>query len=281
MTQNIIHAYLSIALVALLLSAYGLDVRDNSTGGDLSADSNDEMALHLLQLQAEIQGSLNDQDSLVADAAEKLSATGLEGERAQAILQNLNNSDFSEAVTISQQGTILAVEPSRYQASEGANISNQNVWIWFLKSKNPVLSQMYHLVEGYDAISLIDPVISSTGKFAGALSASMRPGEFLGAIIRPSVNGTPYNAWVMQKDGLILYDVDPSQVGLMLFSDPLYQPYPSLLDIGRKMVAERSGMGSYYFLNKEHNQNVTKDVYWTTVGLHGNEWRLAIIKVVK
>ena len=40
-------------------------------------------------------------------------------------------------------------------------------------------------------------------------------------------------------------------------------------------------MGSYYFLNREHNQNVTKDVYWTTLGLHGNEWRLAVIYVAR
>ncbi len=281
MTRYVIHPFVSIALLALLLSVNSLATHDDSTDGGLSADSDNEMAFNLLQLQAEVQGSLNDQDSLVANAAEQLSSTGLEGEKAQAILHNLNNSGFAEAVTISQQGTILAVEPSRYSSSEGANVSSQDVWIWFSKSKTPVLSQMYHLVEGYDAISLIHPVLSLTGKFEGALSASMEPGEFLGAIITSNVKGTPYNAWVMQEDGLILYDVDPSQVGLMLFSDPLYQPYPSLLDIGRKMVAERSGMGSYYFLNKEHNQNVTKDVYWTTVGLHGNEWRLAIIRVAE
>jgi polar amino acid transport system substrate-binding protein len=271
--------FISIVLLVLLPSV-GLAANDNATGGNFSTDSNDDLAFFLLQLQADIQGSLSDQDVLVADASEQLSAAGLEGGKAREILQSLNDSGFSEAVTISQQGKILAAEPSQYNASEGADVGSQKGWTSFLKIKNPVLSQMYQLVEGYDAISFIYPVISPAGEFAGAVSASMKPGELLGAIIAPMLNGTPFNAWVMQKDGLILYDADPSQEGLMLFQDPLYQPYPSLLDIGRKMVAERSGMGSYYFLNKEHNQNVTKEVYWTTVGLHGNEWRLAIIRVV-
>ncbi|MCX6668736.1 MAG: hypothetical protein NTV25_02885, partial [Methanothrix sp.] len=264
----------------VLLPSVGLAANDNATGGNFSTDSNDDLAFFLLQLQADIQGSLSDQDVLVADAAEQLSAAGLEGENAREILQSLNDSGFLKAVTISQQGRILTAEPSQYNASERSDIGSQKGWASFLKSKNPVLSQMCQLVEGYDAISFIYPVISPAGEFAGAVSASMKPGELLGAIIAPMLNGTPFNAWVMQKDDLILYDADPSQEGLMLFQDPLYQPYPSLLDIGRKMVAERSGMGSYYFLNKEHNQNVTKEVYWTTVGLHGNEWRLAIIRVV-
>jgi hypothetical protein len=281
MTRNVIHPFVSIALVALLLSANGLAARDKTTIVDLSAGSHNEMAQYLLQLQAEIQGSLNDRDSLVSDAADQLSTTGLEGEKAQGVLQNLNSSGFAEAVTISQRGTILIAEPSQYRASEGADISSQTLWTSFFKTKEPMQTPVFRLVEGYDAVALIYPVLSPAGEFVGALSASMRPSEFLGAIIKPRLNDTPYNAWVMQKDGLILYDVDPSQLGLMLFSDPLYQPYPSLLDIGRKMVAKRSGMGSYYFLNREHNQNVTEDVYWTTVGLHGNEWRLAIIRVVE
>jgi hypothetical protein len=47
------------------------------------------------------------------------------------------------------------------------------------------------------------------------------------------------------------------------------------------MVAERSGKGSYVFLTNQHDRNVTKEVYWTTVGLHGIEWRLAAIRIAE
>jgi len=203
----------------------------------------------------------------------------LEGEKARKILQDLNNSGFAEAVTISPRGKILTVAPSQYSASEGVDISSQTGWASFLKGKNPLFTPRFRMVEGFDAVTLYYPVISSEDNFAGAVSASIKPEEFLEAIIAPKLNGTPFNAWAMQKDGLILYDSDSEEEGLMLFSDPLYQPYPSLLDIGIKMVEERSGTGSYYFLNRGHNQNVTKEVYWTTVGLYGNEWRLAITHI--
>ena len=280
MYMKLIHIIATI-LTALLLSGNCLAASNNVSDKSSVGITDNEIASYLLQLQAAIQGSLSDQDALVADAAERLSVAGLEGEKAREILQNLNDSGFSEAVTISQEGRILAAKPSQYSAAEGADIGSQKGWTPFLESKNPVLTQVFRLVEGYDAVTLVYPVLSPAGNFTGAVSASIKPAEFLRDIIEPRLNATPYSAWVMQKDGLVIYDSDTTDIGSMLFQDPLYQQYPSLLEIGKKMVAERSGAGSYYFLNKEHDQNVTKDLYWTTVGLHGNEWRVAVIRVVK
>jgi len=106
----------------------------------------------------------------------------------------------------------------------------------------------------------------------------MEPEEVIGSIAVPLLSGTNYSVTVIQKDGLNLYDTDSSQIGKNLFEDPIYKPYPQLLALGRDVVAERSGMGSYVFLNKEHDGNVTKEICWTTVGLRGNEWRLVAIR---
>ena len=45
---------------------------------------------------------------------------------------------------------------------------------------------------------------------------SIKLADFLGSIISPKLKGTNYSAWLIQKDGLVLYDPDPSQVGKML-----------------------------------------------------------------
>ncbi len=80
MMRRCMPIFVSVILLALLPSL-GLAADGNAAGGNLSADSNQDIAFFLLQLQAEIQGSLNDRDALVADAAESLSAAGLEGEK--------------------------------------------------------------------------------------------------------------------------------------------------------------------------------------------------------
>lgn len=106
-----------------------------------------------------------------------------------------------------------------------------------------------------------------------------RPETLLAAIISPVVQGMPVDVWLMQKDGRILYDPDATEVGRMLFNDPIYEPYPQLLALGTLIANETSGTGRYEHLGRGLQKPVMKDAYWTTVGLHGTEWRLAVIHV--
>ena len=96
-----------------------------------------------------------------------------------------------------------------------------------MDTKNPVFSQVFRLVEGYDASVISYPVFSSSGEFIGGVGAIIKPAELLGSITAPQLKGTNYSVTVMQKNGLGLYDPDPSQVGKMLFDDPMFKPYHS------------------------------------------------------
>jgi polar amino acid transport system substrate-binding protein len=240
-----------------------------------------DMAFFLVQLQANIQGQLNDLDLAVSNSSHQLSAVGIGGEKTRSILRNLisSNPHFAEATTGSPEGKIVIAEPDVYKNSEGTDISKNDVTSQLMDTKSPVFSQVFHLVEGYNASVISYPVFSPSGEFIGGVGAIIKPAELLGSIIAPQLKGTNYSVTVMQKDGLALYDPDPSQIGKMLFDDPMFKPYPQLLTLGKNMVAERSGMGSYVFLTKQHDRNVTKEVYWTTVGLHGTEWRLAATRI--
>jgi polar amino acid transport system substrate-binding protein len=145
-------------------------------------------------------------------------------------------------------------------------------------------------VEGYNGTALAYLVFSPQGEFLGGISTIIKPEELLNPIvafrlrfdIQNRSNITDYSFWVMHLDGLIAYDRDASQIGKYLFEDPLYKPFSSLLALGHRMVAERSGHGSYSFQVTEGNVRiVTKEVYWTTAGLHGREWRLAVTRIVQ
>lgn len=70
----------------------------------------------------------------------------------------------------------------------------------------------------------------------------------------------------------ILYDPDTEEIGRMLFDDPIYKPYPHLLDLGRRIAEERTGSGSYEFPAMGGlEEPVRKEANWSTVGLHGTE----------
>lgn len=282
----------------------------NAADANLSvAESRTDMLFMLLQIQSDAQGSLNDLDSDVAGAAENLSATGLEGSAASRVLSRLleTNSNLAEAVAFSKDGKIVAAECSGcLEESKGANKSGQELLsinsaenlskpsveliAGVLKTKAPQFSKEYRMEEGYNGTVLVYPVFSPQGEFIGGIAAIVVPDKLMDSLVAPQLhfntstrgNITDYSFWAMDLDGLIAYDRDASQIGKYLFEDPLYKPYPSLIELGHEIAAERSGHGYYSFQVTEGNKKVvTKESYWTTVGLHGQELRLVVTKIVQ
>jgi polar amino acid transport system substrate-binding protein len=292
-SENSVFNFVCVAFVAALLfcaiAASGQDVPKSNVS---AAESEADMLFMLLQIQADVQGNLNDLDLDVANAAQNLSTTGLEGTAALRVLRKLleTDSNLAEAVTFSKEGKIIIAECRGCEGGEGADISGQEHIAHVLKTKTPTFSKQFLLVEGYNGTALAYPVFSPQGEFLGGISTIIEPDKLLNAVVAPQLhfdidnrsNITDYSFWLMHLDGLIAYDRDASQIGKYLFEDPLYKPYPSLLALGKKMITARSGHGYYSFQVTEGNKRiVTKESYWTTAELHGREWRLVVTKMIQ
>lgn len=229
-----------------------------------------------------IASTLREADAALARAATELAHTGLRGEPARQVLADLCNR-FAFAVdcaAVDARGIMVTVEPAAYRSVEGADISEQKQIIHLHATRRPVLSEAFRAVEGFDAIDLEHPVLTPDGQLLGSVSLLARTGTLLGHIIEPQVQGMPVDVWVMQPDGYLLYDPDEEEIGRNVFTDPLYQPFTQLLALVRRIAAEQSGSGRYEFLGRSLRQPVTKEAYWTTVGLHGRKWRVVLTHVV-
>jgi polar amino acid transport system substrate-binding protein len=290
--KGVFNSILVAIVAALLFCAVVAFGQAAPNGNAFTADSATDMPFMLLQIQADVQGSLNDLDLDVAYVSQNLSATGLEGTAAREVLQKLleTNTNLVEAVTFSKEGKIIIAECKGCEGGEGADISRQEHIAQVLKTKTPAFSKQFLLVEGYNGTSLVYPVFSPQGEFLGGISAIIEPDKLLNSVVAPQLhfdihnrsNITDYSFWLMHLDGLIAYDRDASQIGKYLFEDQLYKSYPSLLALGEEMIAARSGHGYYSFQVTGGNKRVvTKESYWTTVGLDGREWRLVVTKIVQ
>lgn len=286
-------ALLFLAIVAL--GQEGQDEPDGNNGNFSAAESSADMPFMLLQVQADLQGSLNDLDLDVENASQALSVTGLEGTAARGVLRKLLESDsnLAQAATFSKEGKIIVAEGERSEGAEGADISRQEHIAHVLRTKTPTLSKQFLLVEGYNATALVYPVFSPQGEFIGGISAIIEPDKLMSILIASQLQSDIYSQssiaitntsfWLMDLNGLLLYDEDPSQIGKNLFEDPLYKPYPSLLElVGQRIVIERAGHGYYNFFEPtEGNETIVyKECYWTTAGLHSREWRLVITRII-
>jgi basic membrane protein A and related proteins len=130
-----------------------------------------------------------------------------------------------------------------------------------------------------DFLSELKDEITATLDRQGADSkhdAKMLSVTELNGIIAPIAAHLPVDIFLMQPDGLMIYDVDPDQIGRNVFHDPLYQPFPELLALAKKVAVNKKGTGVYRFYQEGSDAPVIKKAYWKTIGRHGAEWRIVI-----
>ncbi|MFA6169639.1 MAG: cache domain-containing protein [Candidatus Margulisiibacteriota bacterium] len=232
-------------------------------------------------LGQQIAGELTQMDGDLAKTAELLGSTGLSGEAAAALLQQLYNNHKSvvDVVTTNPDGYILLVEPATYKSSELSYIGNQPHFVRLKKSGLPVMSSMFKTVEGFYAVSLAYPVRGTSNQALGYVSIVFKPDALMRNVVKNyQFDFFAVDTMALQLDGRIIYDKDPLQVGLMTFESSLYRSVPSLLALAQKVTMEATGSGSYDFPEHAGGAPVKKTAEWTTIALHGMEWRLVIAK---
>jgi hypothetical protein len=180
---------------------------------------------------------------------------------------------------IDADGVKITIEPAEYKQYEGTNRTDQPHVIALLKNKKPVMSNVYHSAEGIHAVTVGYPIFSDKGELLGAVRMLIRHEDFL----KPLVEDKPCKIWVMQKNGLIVYDVDPEEIGKNIFSDPMFSPFEDLISFSKTVVASRSGAGSYSFYADAPKNKIPvgKTAVWDTAGLYGTEWRIIAIEAGK
>jgi basic membrane protein A and related proteins len=232
----------------------------------------------LSQLSGEISTALNNLGKDLEQGAQRLSGKGLTGDDARDVLKRLYNDNpyLIDCETVSDKGIMLAVEPAEHRTSEGADISAQAHMVRLGKTHKPVLSGSFRSVEGPDAVVIHSPVFTSGRLFAGSVSTLFAPEYLLSGIVGPIASNLPVDIMLMQTDGLIIYDIDTKQIGLNVFNDQLFQPYPELIAVARKMAASDEGTGIYRFTRPGGQEAVTKVAYWQTVSLYDTKWRVMI-----
>lgn len=234
----------------------------------------------LTTAQQQVTAAFERLDTGLKKAAGELGKTGLTGKGARQVLTEACK-EFSYAVdcaTVDTKGRLTTIEPAQYRSFEGTDISAQEQVKQVLKLYKPVMSQVFRSVEGYDAVDAQYPVFNYEGRFIGSVSVMFKPERFLGEIIQPLLKGVPLDISVMDLEGRTLYDSDPAQVGLNIFTSPLFQSYTEFVQLARKIAATPQGTGTYRF-KKENltGPDADKKAYWTSVSLHGVSWRLVAI----
>jgi hypothetical protein len=218
-------------------------------------------------------------DNATSNAAMALGKTGISGPDANAVLGEAvaSNPTVLTAITIDTEGTVLSTEPESAKVLIGQDIGDQAVVQQALETRQPLMSELFPLVQGGDAVVIEYPVFGSDGRFTGVVSTAFSPYDLVAPIADNATAGTPYSFMVAQPDGRVLYDPDPHEVGKETFNETLYAEFPGVLEFARQYAENSSGYATYSFYDTGFGKVVNKEAFWTTVGLHGTEWRVIVI----
>jgi hypothetical protein len=184
--------------------------------------------------------------------------------------------ELVEAAFVDTKGFLRYIEPNEYKNFEGTDISNQEHVIALRKLHAPVFSSGFMSVEGFLAADLAYPVYDKKGVFIGSISLLINPALLIKPILKEIPFAEGYEPWMMQTDGMVVYDPDTEEVGKMLYTDPMYKDYTSLLELGKVISSNRKGSGEYVYQAMGHQEKVVKTCTWDTVSLYGKEWRVVL-----
>jgi hypothetical protein len=290
-----INKELGASMLALgLLLSIGIVLGEDSESLDKEAISPEQGALdgiafgpqtvsgedlwRLVSASDAVSANLTKIEAALMDASIALSETGIEGPGAKEVLSKLMMADPSviDCITIDPTGRVREVEPSSFEKVKGENLNLQE---HINDTINTRLYSGFHLIKAVEGVYAIDsemPVFDRNGAFIGTVSFLFNNSQFLENVLSPFQPGGNSKIWVSKADdATILYDTDTSQI-LLNESAPMYQNYPELLLLLNRMSMERTGYGTYEFLDQTHGETIKKGCYWTTIPNQGMQMRIAM-----
>lgn len=214
-----------------------------------------------------------------AGSARALGEAGLTGAAGkEAVRQMMLNHPWVEsALVIRKDGVVTMAVPENYAGLLNASLAFSPQTAQALRAQAPLVSDAFHLEQGYCGVIQSYPVFGPD--YLGYVNIAYRPDALIERAIAPLTDGTPYDVWVTQTDGLVIYDTTPEEIGRNLFADQDYRS-PELQEAFARIVAEPSGSVDYSFWDRNWERNVTKKAIWDTAGIDGAAWRVVVTQNV-
>lgn len=239
-----------------------------------------ELPQTLVAAKSTLQDKLNRLDKDLEDTARELSGTGLDSWSAGRAMGRLRNaqSQIVNCATIDPQGVMLRIVPREYSGSEGVNITSQPQVAYMLREHKPVISDLFQTVEGFWGIDLQRPIFDRKGKFMGSLSVMFSPMAITHEVVEMLPTGGGSNIWLIQTDGLVLYYQPLEGIGQNILQTKLFKSFAKVRALAQRIVKDPLGMGGppHFLPEKKGGPPLDRMSHWTSVGLHGKQWRLGL-----
>ncbi|WP_224961625.1 hybrid sensor histidine kinase/response regulator [Geomonas subterranea] len=202
----------------------------------------DEQMIHAKQAAQGIQDYFSTWTGILSSMArlKEIAAADDSGRQQMEFFYDAHREQIRSFTRVDENGIVLVSIPQREMA--GKNIASQKHIQELLRTRKPVVSDVFRAVQGYDAIALHVPVYEGS-RFRGSIAIVINFQNLAGRYLDVIKIGKTGHAWVISRDGTELYSPVPGHSGQSIFANG--RAYPTLLAMAAQMLRGLSGTATY------------------------------------
>jgi serine/threonine-protein kinase len=111
------------------------------------------------------------------------------------------------------------------------------------------------------------------------LSVRLKAANFFGDLLSNDLNIGKRDIWVVQDDGLILFDNNPNEIGQNLFREERFQQIAELRQLAKQIILQDAGVGYYKNQSPEQTGGSQRIASWRTLRPTENrEWTIVVLE---
>lgn len=162
------------------------------------------------------------------------------GRQAMALLFEAHGHHVRSVTRIDERGVILAAYPAA--TAEGLDISAQEHVAQILRTRKPVISDVFRAVQGFDAVALHVPVFEG-GRFRGSVAVVVNFASLAQEFFDIIEIGRTSHVLVISRDGTLLYTPAGGLIGKPAYA--AFRDDPALTALLGDMANGKSGTATY------------------------------------
>ncbi len=234
----------------------------------------------LNDIKTRIVGQFNQYNNAMRMASVRLSQEKMQGPGTMGALQRLQETTayvrMSGSLDLNAKRIELFPEAYYQKAGLKQDIPDEKRISELTKSCSSYLGRMFTNTLNINVVNYAIPVYETDHIAEGAIYVQIAVTKMLDNIVKSQIQGLNLNIWVMQKDGLIIYDTNHEEIGLNIFKDEPFINFPNLQECAMKIVRRKSGTGTYSYATKGQKVIRQKNAQWDTVVCGNREWRIIL-----
>jgi len=259
-----------IVLCASLFSAFYVDAKRAAI-----KNLHDEQLIHAKQASHGIEEYFRTWTSILNSLSkmDEIATNNPDGQRTLKLFYDAHRDQIRSLTRMDENGIIIYTYP--LTKFIGADLADQKHIREILLDHQPVISDVFKAVEGFDAVALHVPVVDR-GIFKGTIAAVINFESLAKLYLDVIKIGETGYGWVISKDGTQLYAPTSRFVGKSALEN--FKGFPSAIAMVEEMLKGREGVATYTFdtIGERSAGLVKQTAVYMPIRLNNTFWSIAV-----